>query len=165
MLSHPSRRRVSLDCGTELITKQSFKNETDINNILTQFKRTGIITHTSQHQPMYADLPDNLDFQQSLAIVEQAENAFQTLPSVTRAYYNNDPATFLAALSDPSQKQQLIEFGIFNDPNAPPPQPAGNPPPAPGQVIQQPSLLPQMMTPPNQAYQAAPPPPPPAPTK
>jgi len=113
---------VQLDCGTELITKQSHKAECDINTILKQFSQTGIIDHINKHQAEYIDLPDNLDFQTSLDIINQANDAFASLPSLVRDHYQNDPARFLGALTDPSQRSKLEEYGIFK------PRPPEEPP-------------------------------------
>lgn len=145
MFSVKSRTRVTFSCGSELMTKQSHKNECDINNILTQFKRTGIIQHISQQTPIYADLPSDIDYQQALHTQMQADQAFSTLPSVVRAHFNNDPAALLEALGDPGQKDKLIELGILKPPPAP--QPPGNPdnvkpvPPTGGELVQHPERL------------------------
>lgn len=119
------RRRTTISTGDELITKQSFKDECDINNILSQFKRTGIIEHITQNQPEYQDLPDELDYQSSLNLMMNASNAFSTLPSVVRAYFENDPARLLHALHDPAMRDKLTELGVLRAPDAP--QPPGNP--------------------------------------
>lgn len=105
--------RVALDCGTELITKQSHKGECDIHTILKQYQRTGIITHVQSARPSYLDLPDVCDYQESLAILDEAQAAFDALPSAVRSHFSNDPAAFLAAFSDPAQTDQLREFGLL----------------------------------------------------
>lgn len=103
------------------MTKQSHKAECDINNILKQYQKTGILQHITQQQPIYTDLPDNTDYQQSLEILQKADDTFSTLPSVVRAHFHNDPGEFLAAFHDPSQRSQLEEWGLIN--KAPPPRP------------------------------------------
>lgn len=120
-------KRVTLDCGDEMITKQAHKDECDIHKILKQYQRTGIITHVQNARPTYADLPSNLDFQQALNTVLEAESAFGALPAKVRAHFNNDPAAFLAAFYDPKQEATLREFGFLN----PAPEPAPTAPTAP----------------------------------
>lgn len=105
--------RVRLDCGDELITKQDFKAECDIHNILKQFQKTGIITHVQSARPTYEDLPSEVDFQASLHVIMQAEEAFAGLPSTVRSHFDNDPSRFLGAFSDPSQADKLREFGLL----------------------------------------------------
>lgn len=139
---YPNRLRVTFDSGTELITKQSMKDETDINNILKQYKRTGIIQHINSQEPIYTDLPDPLDYQEALNMQMNADSAFSTLPSVVRAYFNNDPTALLVALNDPSQRDKLMELGIIRKPEQP--QPPGNPantPPTGGELVQHPDRL------------------------
>jgi phage internal scaffolding protein len=125
MHSTNERRRTPAPSGGALVTKQSHKSECDINNILSQFKKTGIITHISNSKPNYSDLPDNIDYQTSLNLLIQADDAFSQLPSVVRRYFNNSPAELLQALSDPDQHDKLVEYGILNP--KPTPQPPGNP--------------------------------------
>lgn len=105
--------RVTLNTGDELMTKQSFKAECDIHNIIRQYSKTGVITHVQANRPIYTDLPDPLDYQTALNIQIEADQAFAGLPAVIRAEYGNDPGQFLAALHDPSQRDRLTEIGVF----------------------------------------------------
>lgn len=122
--------RVTINTGSELITKQSHKSECDIHNILRQFQRTGIITHINNQRPSFDDLPDPVDFQQSLAILEQAETAFAALPSAVRDHFDNSPQAFLEAFADPKQADYLREVGLKNPLSAaaPPAPPADSAP-------------------------------------
>lgn len=126
MLSSPYRRRVQIDFTSATdMTKQSHKQECDINNILSTYKRTGIIQHITEQQPIYTDLPDSMDYQQAMHISMQAREAFSTLPSAVRRYFQNDPTQLLMALHDPAMIPTLQELGIVAKPDAP--QPPGNP--------------------------------------
>lgn len=132
---HP---RVTVDVGTESMTKQSFKDECDIHKILKQYQRTGIITHIKSSGARFDDLPSDVDFQSALNTVMEAENAFALLPSSVRASFNNSPAALLAALEDPKRHAELRELGILQplpapgSPNGPPGQPPMAPAPVPG---------------------------------
>jgi phage internal scaffolding protein len=127
---YQSHGRYTLNCGTQLITKQSHKAECDINTILSQYKKTGILNHINNASANYQELPNQIDYQLSLNTIISAEHAFSELPSVVRDRYHNDPSTFLAALSDPSQRAQLEEWGVFKKPvptlQTPPAEPAGD---------------------------------------
>lgn len=122
------RRRVGLDCGTEVMTKQSHKDECDIYRILNQYQRTGIITHVQKARARYDDLPDSMDYQQSLHIIMEAEQAFSALPAKVRAHFDNDPGAFLQSFADPKQHDTLREFGLLKPAQAPAPSPATPPP-------------------------------------
>lgn len=112
MFRRDARIRVSLDCGDQMVTKQSHKAECDINNILKQYQRTGIITHVQNARPTYEDLPSNVDFQQAMNTVLEAERAFLALPGKVRAHFDNNPERFLAAFYDPDQVDTLRGFGL-----------------------------------------------------
>lgn len=126
---------VVFECDSEMITKQSCRDECDINNILSQFSKTGIISHVNNSTASFVDLPDVSDFQHALAVVTEAEFAFSTLPSKLRERYSNDPALFLEALMDPSQVEFLTEVGVFRrrpdaksgEPASPPEAVTGSP--------------------------------------
>lgn len=96
------------------MTKQSHVAECDINNILKQYKLTGIVRHISAkaEQGTYADLPDNIDFQESLNVVKRSEAAFATLPAAVRSRFNNDPAQFLEFMADPANQDEAIKLGL-----------------------------------------------------
>ena len=107
------------------MTKQEFVAECDINNIIKQYSATSQLKHISARaaQGQYMDLPDDLDFQTSLEIVRQAQEAFATLPSSTRARFENDPQNFLAFLSDPANQDEAIRLGFATDTRPPPKEP------------------------------------------
>lgn len=119
--------RVLTSVGTRSRTKQEFKQDCDITHILRQFQRTGIITHVQSARPEYTDLPDDMDYQASLAIIEDAHDAFRNLPSVVRSYFQNDVSLFLSAFSDPAQHAKLVEFGLVKQ-SEPPAAAASNEP-------------------------------------
>ena len=99
------------------LTKQSFVAECDINNIIKQYSQTGVVKHVSEraNQGMYLDLPDELDFQNSLNTVLEAQAAFGSLPSSLRARFENDPGQFLAFLTDPANQDEVIKLGFAAD--------------------------------------------------
>lgn len=109
-------------------TKQSFKDECDINNILKQYSATGIVRHIRQEQPRYADLPDDVDFQTAMNTVIQAESAFASLPSKVRNRFHNDPAEFLAFMADPKNLEEMYSLGLAN-------RPPGDPPPQKVEIV------------------------------
>lgn len=106
--------RLTLDCGAEQVTKQSHKDECDIHNILRQYQRTGILTHIQNSKPEYLDLPDQIDYQEAMNTIVQAQDAFAALPATVRDSFNNDPARFLSAFTDPNQETRLRELGLLN---------------------------------------------------
>lgn len=116
------------------MTKQEFKREADINNILKQYSATGMLSHVSARAATgaYIDLPDSVDFQESLNTVKAAETAFASLPSKIRDRFHNDPAEFLAFCSDAANLDELRKLGLAKPEEPVPPAPsdkAAEPPP------------------------------------
>lgn len=121
------KRRFAAHDNTEM-TKQAHKDECDINRILKQYSKTGIINHIRQGEPVFADLPDPLDFQEALSVVSSAQAAFSELPALVRARFDNNPAALLEALNDPAMWPELRELGILKpDPYEAPQEAQGGP--------------------------------------
>lgn len=98
------------------MAKQEFKAECDINNIIKQFSVTGMIRHVSARaaEGRYEDLPDPMEFQESLAVVQQATDSFMTLPAKIRDRFHNEPAEFLAFCSNPDNVDEMRTMGLAN---------------------------------------------------
>lgn len=119
-------------------TKQSFIPECDINNIVKSYRLTGQINHMRSNaaQGVYEDLPDPLDFQQSLNIMQEARDSFDSLPAQVRKRFDYDPGQFLAFMSDPKNQDEIIKMGLAVDTRPPlapllAPEPAPQAPPEP----------------------------------
>lgn len=105
------------------MTKQSFLEECDINNIIKAFSKSGQFRHVSAKaaQGAYQDLPDDSDFQNALHTVMAGREAFASLPSKVRSRFGNDPAQFLAFLADPANQDEAIKMGLAVDKRPAPP--------------------------------------------
>lgn len=115
------------------MTKQSFKAECDINNILKQYRVTGQIAHIANNarQGAYEDLPDPVDFQDAMNLVLEAQNSFASLPSKVRDRFGNDPAEFLAFMGDPANATEIEALGLTTQRPAPEAPPSPPPPESP----------------------------------
>lgn len=113
------------------MTKQEFVAECDINNIIKAYTQTGQINHISAKaaQGTFEDLPDPIDLQESLAIVQHAEAAFMALPAKVRDRFHNEPGEFLEFMGDPRNEQEARDLGLLNP--LPPAPPSPTPPPEP----------------------------------
>lgn len=100
---------------------QQYKDQCDINNILKQFKKTGIVSHISAHQAQgsYEDLPDPLEYQDALNAVMAAQESFATLPSKVRTRFENDPTKFLDFMQDPKNAEEMYDLGLATRPHPP----------------------------------------------
>lgn len=108
------------------MTKQSFKEECDINTIVKRFEATGHIDHVNQAaaRGLYEDLPTGLDLQLALDLIHQAEEGFMALPADIRAKFDNDPVKYVDYFGDPANQQEAINLGMAVDKRKvePPPQ-------------------------------------------
>lgn len=93
-------------------TKQEFKEQCDINNIIKSFKITRQITHLAAKAGTFEDLPDALDLQTALNVVIQAEDAFAALPAAVRDRFKNNPSEFLAFMEDPKNMVEAEKLGL-----------------------------------------------------
>ena len=94
-------------------TKQSFKKECDINEILKQFTKTGLITHVKKHHGFYDDFTSASDYHSALNQIADAQAMFLTLPAQLRAQFDNDPAKFLDFVHDPDNEDEMREMGLL----------------------------------------------------
>ncbi len=128
------RRRVSINFeGAESRTKQSFKDECDINTILGKWRKTGFFSHVNLKTPVYADFTNAEDYLSAVNRLKNADAIFAALPARVRARVNNDPAQLIAFAEDPANAQELIDLGLEpTPPNDPEPAPAQADAPDPG---------------------------------
>lgn len=94
-------------------TRQSMKDECDINRILGRFKQSGMITHVAQRSPVYADVSDVTDYREAVERVERTDEFFQGLPAKVRAKFGHDPVSFLDFMSDPGNEAEARDLGLL----------------------------------------------------
>lgn len=129
----------ALDVSGESRTKQSFRDECDIENIVAKYVKTGLVSHLAGGQPFYADVSEMADYRGAIEQVRSAEKFFAGLPAKVRAFFENDIATFVDWMADPANADQLEKLGVrILDGKAPEgadlvpePEATVEPPPAP----------------------------------
>ena len=99
------------------MTQQQFRDEADINYIISMYDSTGVMpTYHGDGQPAqpmfgdFAELPDNAQdvYNQMLA----AKADFDNLPLDVRKRFGYDPAAFLAFVDDPNNLDELVAMGL-----------------------------------------------------
>lgn len=96
-------------------TKQSMRDECDINLIISKYSKIGVIEHINNNQASFADVSD-LDFQQSLHLVQTAQDAFDELPAKIRKRFSNDPSELLSFLQNEENREEAISLGLIEKP-------------------------------------------------
>ena len=89
-------------------TQQHAKAECDINNILRQYDRTGLITHINTATAQYGDFTEVNEYQESLNMVMNAQEAFMALPSAIRKQFENDPGQFFEFATNPENQDAIL---------------------------------------------------------
>lgn len=120
-------------------TKQSFKDECDINKIMAKYRRTGLVTHLARGVPRFADVSEVGSYREAVERVRAGEAHFRALPAAVREAFDNSAAAYVEWLSDPTNDETKLEaLGIKlldddpdNDPDPledqPTPTPEGRP--------------------------------------
>ncbi len=101
----------ALYCEDSSRTKQSFKEECDINTILKRFNVTGQLP-VGPLQPQYGDFSGVFDYQTALNAVKAAQESFDALPATLRNRFANDTAAFVDFCSDESNREEMIRLGL-----------------------------------------------------
>ena len=73
--AYSARERVYAPKGGKSATKQSFKDECDINKIMAKYQKTGLVTHLAKNEARYGFATSH-DFRESLELVREAEALF-----------------------------------------------------------------------------------------
>jgi len=104
-------------------TKQSFKDECDINNVMGRYLTSGEMPLINQQAPQYLDVT-GYDYQSAMELVAGAQSLFEEIPSDIRNRFQNDPAQFLDFCSNPKNREEMAEMGLLSVPNTHPGIPA-----------------------------------------
>ena len=106
----PERSRPVINTGPGM-TKQSMKDECNVNLIMAKYQKTGLVSFVSKRQAEYMDAPA-IDFQQAMDIVKDAENMFLDMPSSMRKRFQNDPGEFYEFIHNPDNKEEMYKLGL-----------------------------------------------------
>lgn len=98
-------------CDDATRTVQSSKTDADINVIVSRFKVTGLMPQNVR-VPLTEDFDKVSNFQDSLNLIVEAKRAFMQMPWDVRKRFANDPAEFVAFVSDPKNAEDCIKWGI-----------------------------------------------------
>lgn len=107
--------RVQTPVTQPSMTKQSFKDECNINKIMDKFQRTGALNHYAKHAPDYGDAT-HTELADAMNIVANAETMFEELPASLRKKFENDPEKFLEFVQDEKNAEEMIKLGLKESP-------------------------------------------------
>lgn len=91
------------------MTKQAFRDSTDINKILAKAQKTGTVSHINTHGAHYGDF-EAFDFHQAQIMLARGREIFDELPSEIRSEFDQDPGKFFKFVNQPDNKEKLEEL-------------------------------------------------------
>ncbi len=89
-------------------TKQSFKDECNIEKIMARAEKAGTISHLEKFQGIYGDFSD-YDFHEQTAKLTRGREIFDELPAEIRKEFGQSPAAFFAYVNDPENQEDLLK--------------------------------------------------------
>lgn len=98
---------------SEGMTQQSFREECDINILMSRYSYNDLLAHTAQFQGQYGDFTCIPDFQSACNAIAAANEMFMTLPANIRNHFENDPGQFLAFVDNPDNKVAMQDMGLL----------------------------------------------------
>lgn len=107
-------------------TKQSFKDEVNVNYIIEKFHSTGLLSWVNTTQHKFEDVSSAQDYQMSVNMILEANDMFDELPANIRKRFDNEPFKLLQFLEDGNNLEEAVALGLINEqinpevPTAPP---------------------------------------------
>lgn len=95
------------------VTKQSFKDECDINTLVSRWQKSGQVGSSFNATPGdFRDVSNVPDYHTALNMVIEAQRMFDALPSNVRDRFQNDPGAFLSFMDDPRNVDEAVSLGL-----------------------------------------------------
>lgn len=121
------RARVGIACPGGR-TKQSFRDECDINKLMRKYEQSGQLP-ASVRVGSYGDFATDVDLLAAQLLIKSAEAQFDSLPARVRERFRNSPEEFLKFVQDRKNQEEARKLGLLQEEPAPPAPPV---PPAAG---------------------------------
>lgn len=110
--NHFKHNKVTAPVDDRVITEQLHAKSCDINNIVAQFQKTGVLPQTTKI-PVYSDNTNTPDLIDAFYTVQEAELAFLDLPARVRKLMDNDPRNLEHFMLDPQNTDILKKHGLL----------------------------------------------------
>lgn len=95
------------------MTDQSDKNYLDINNIMKNYAKTGLLPQFKDKIAQYIDVTQIPSYMDAHNQISRARELFMQLPSPIRKLMDNNPANLEKVVSNPNYKDILMQYGIL----------------------------------------------------
>lgn len=115
--NYSSKLKITISFPSDsLHTKQSFKDECDINLLMSRYMENGQLPNINEAAPQYLDVSEGYDYQAAMEYIAGANSLFQELPSSIRNRFENDPGAFIEFCSNENNRLELTEMGLLRPP-------------------------------------------------
>lgn len=95
------------------LTGQEFAEDADINNIMARYVKTGTVPMFVDRKMLDGDL-HVLSYHEMQNVIADANSAFNSLPAIVRARFDNDPAKFVDFAMNEENVGELRELGMLS---------------------------------------------------
>jgi len=99
----------------EEITEQSHARTTDVNFIVDQFNRTGILKHSEIYASQYGELPSGDIYEEAQTQIASANQMFQSLPPGVRQEFPGGTQQFLEFLNNEENREEMTALGLSTE--------------------------------------------------
>lgn len=102
------------------MAQQHFKDECDINCIISRFNTTGYLVDPTlpRREYQYGDFSNLSDYQTAMNTVIEAQAAFEALPSSVKQRFNYSPVALLEFMADTANREEAVKLGLIKAPAA-----------------------------------------------
>lgn len=116
--------RVYAKHSDKIIVEQCHAKGCDINNIVKQFHKTGILPENNK-TPIYGDFSNIPSTEEAFDIAHKAQEAFMLLPANLRKLIDNDPSQLSKFMLEEKNYDACVQYGLFD--KKPEPEPKTEP--------------------------------------
>ena len=96
----------------EKFTEENHAAEADINFIVDQFTRTGVLSHNMQHEGQYGDFVSGDVYELAQDAIANANTMFESLPQHVRQQFPQGTGQFLDFINDEANRDEIKALGL-----------------------------------------------------
>lgn len=112
--AYSARKRKGITFDKTSRTKQSMKDDVNINLIMARYAKTGTLTHVNELQGFYGEFHEVTDYQTALNLINEADDSFSELPAKIRAMFENDPQQLVEFVQDDKNYEKALDLGLIS---------------------------------------------------
>lgn len=101
------------------MTQQCFSEASDVNRIMSRWLSGGPPPVSDAAKAVFRDVSHGRTFQESLDLVLEVQEGFDSLPADLRSQFKNDPSLLLDFVNDPSNESECVKLGLLDGDSSP----------------------------------------------